>query len=210
MRQAGVCRSSKRLGVEILMPSLSDVDLIFADLQDALTELEAARSSPKQVRRTFSRFVELTQRLTSAMRREAKSKTGTDWQASQFSGWNKITALFKDLRNEEQHERQIYISVHETRYYEIFGTEGGRVAFSGTWQLTDQLSERPPDGLRLFDSDPETGEMTKTELLHCDISYSYLIQPREDKLAARLRTIGSADLHELSRRCMITLHDHVA
>lgn len=190
------------------MPSLCDVDLVFADLQDALTDLEAGRSSPKQVRRAFSRFVELTQRLTSAMRREAKSKAGIDWQASRFGGWNKVTALFKDLRNEEQHERQIYVSVYETRYYEPFGSGNGRIALSGTWQLTDQLSERPPDALRMFDSDPETGETTRNELPHCDISYSYLIQPREDKLAARLRAIGSADLHELSRRCMFTLHEY--
>jgi hypothetical protein len=142
------------------------------------------------------------------MRREAKSKAGADWQASQFCGWTEVTALFKKLRNEEQHEQQIYVSVHETRYYEPFGPGGGRVALSGTWQLTDQLSERPPDSLRMFDSDPETGEMTSNELPQCGISYSYLIQPREDKLAARLRTIGSSDLHELSRRCMVTLHEY--
>lgn len=190
------------------MPQVSDVDLVFADLQDALSELKEAITSPKRIRRCFSRFVDLTQRLTSAMRKESKSRAGVEWQAARFGGWNEVTALFKDLRNEEQHERQIYISVHETRYFELFGPGAGRIATSGTWQLSDQLLEKPPDALKLFDSDPETGQMTNTEIPHCDVTYRYLIQPREAKLAARLQSIGTADLHELSGACMSTLREY--
>ncbi len=190
------------------MPELSDVDLVFADLQDALAELDNAITSPKQVRRCFSRYVELTQRLTSAMRRECKGKTGVDWQAANFKGWTEVTRLFKDLRNEEQHERQIYISVHETRYFELFGPGGGRIATSGTWQLTDQLLEKPPDALKMFDSDPDTGQMTNDEIPHCGVSYRYLLQPREAKLNARLQVIGTADLHALSASCMATLREY--
>jgi hypothetical protein len=43
-----------------------DVVLVYADLRDALADLHDARGSPKRVRRSFSRFVELSQRLTSA------------------------------------------------------------------------------------------------------------------------------------------------
>lgn len=192
------------------MPEVSDVDLVFSDLQDALIELNDAITSPKRVRRCFSRFVDLTQRLTSAMRRESKARAGLEWQASRFSGWNEVTGLFKDLRNEDQHEQQIYISVHETRYFELFGPSGGRIATSGTWQLTDQLLEKPPDALKMFDSDPKTGEMTNTEIPHCDVAYRYLVQPREAKLATRLRAIGTDDLHEMSGACMSTLSEYHA
>lgn len=192
------------------MPEVSDVDLVFSDLQDALIELNDAITSPKRVRRCFSRFVDLTQRLTSAMRRESKARAGLEWQASRFSGWNEVTGLFKDLRNEDQHERQIYISVHETRYFELFGPSGGRIATSGTWQLTDQLLEKPPDALKMFDSDPKTGEMTNTEIPHCDVAYRYLVQPREAKLATRLQAIGTDDLHEMSGACMSTLSEYHA
>lgn len=192
------------------MQEVSDVELVFTDLQDALSELDDAITSPKRVRRCFSRFVDLTQRLTSAMRIESKSRAGVEWQAARFGGWNEVTALFKDLRNEEQHERQIYISVQETRYFELFGPGGGRVAASGTWQLTDQLLEKPPDALKMFDSDPETGERTNTEIPHCAVAYRYLIQPREAKLRARLQAIGTADLHQLSGACMSTLREYHA
>ena len=192
------------------MPEVSDVDLVFADLQNALSELNDAITSPKRVRRCFSRFVELTQRLTSAMRKESKSKAGVEWRAVRFSGWNEVTALFKDLRNEEQHERQIYISVRETRSFELFGPGGGTITTSGVWQLTDQLLEKPPDALKMFDSDPETGEMTSDEISHCGVAYQYLLQPREAKLGACLQTIGTEDLHELSQTCMSALSEYHA
>jgi hypothetical protein len=192
------------------MTSLSDVDLVLADLEDALAALDAAVSSPKLVRQCFSRFVELTQRLTSARRKEASARTGRSWEAKYFDGWNEITSLFKELRNEEQHSRQIYISVHETRYYELFGPGGGRIAYSGTWQLTDQLAANPPDGMKLFDSDPITGARTNIEIPHCAVGYRYLIQARDDKLAARLKAIGKTELHELSGSCMQILRRYHA
>lgn len=174
-------------------------------MQDAFKELSLARSSPKQVRRAFSRSIELTQRLTSVMRRESKAKAGIEWRASEYTGWNDVTALFKDLRNEEQHERQIRVSVHETRYYEPFGSGGGEIAVSGTWELTDQLAEKPPDGLRLVESDPNTGIPTSNQIPHCGISYRYVIQPQDARLVSRLQAIGTADIHELSHRCFTVL-----
>jgi len=182
----------------------SDLDLVLADLRDAFKALDQARPSPKQVRQTFSRFVELTQRLTAVMRRESKKSAGIKWEASKFAGWSEVTTLFKDLRNEEQHERQIRILVHETRYFEPLGPEGERIGVSGTWDLTDQLAENPPDGLRLLEADPVTGAPTDNHIPHCDVLYRYLIKPSDGALALRLGRIGTADVHDLSRR----LPDH--
>ena len=190
------------------MPTYSDVDLVLADLEDSLAVLNAAVGSPKQVRQSFSRFVELSQRLTSSMRKEASARSYGSWEAKNFSGWNEVTALFKELRNEEQHAQQIYISVHETRFFEPYGNGGGRIAISGTWQLTDQLAANPPNGLKLLDSDPVTGEMTNVEIPHCGISYRYLIQPREEKISAKLHAIGETDIHMLSGQCMSTLREY--
>ena len=192
------------------MPTTSDVDLVLADLEDALAALTAAVISPKVVRQSFSRFVELTQRLTSTMRKEASAKSYGAWEAKTFLGWDEVTLLFKGLRNAEQHEQQIHVSVHESRYFEPYGPGGGQIAVAGTWQLTDQLAENPPDALKLFDSDSETGQMTNVEIPHCGIAYRYHIQARDDKLAASLQAVGTSDIHELSNRCMTTLRDYHA
>ena len=77
-------------------------------------------------------------------------------------------------------------------------------------QITDQLLEKPPDALKMFDSDPKTGEMTNTEIPHCDVAYRYLVQPREAKLATRLQAIGTDNLHELSGACMSTFSEYYA
>jgi hypothetical protein len=183
----------------------SDVDIVFADLQDAFKDLGTARPSPKQVRRAFSRFVDLTQRLTSVMRPEAKAKTGLDWVAADFPGWNDVTALFKDLRNEDQHKTQIRVSVRETSYFEPFGAGGGSFAVSGTWVRTDQLAEAPPNGVRMLHSDPDTGRPTNTPIPSSDTAYRYLLESHDPKLVGRLQAIGTADIHELSRKCLTSL-----
>lgn len=192
------------------MPSVSDVELVLADLEDAFKALNSAVSSPKLVRQSFSRFVELTQRLTAVMRKDWSARRGGTWAANTFPGWNATTALFKELRNQEQHEQQIYISVEETRYYELFGPGGGRIAYSGTWKLTDQLAASPPDWMRLYDSDPVTGAKTNVEIPHCAVAYKYLLQPRDHRTAELVRAAGKSGIHELSSTCMTTLREYCA
>ncbi len=190
------------------MPSSPEVDLVFADLQDAYHDLEAAAHSPKQVRRAFSRFVELTQRLTSVMRKEFKGRRGQEWKASEFPDWNEITHLFKELRNEEQHKRPIYISVYETRYYKIFDDDKPHVALSGTWELNDQLMDNPPDGMTFYPADPITGQMSAAERPAVRVEYKFLLQARDEVLRNRLKAIGSANVHELSKHCLGTLNKY--
>jgi hypothetical protein len=43
---------------------------VFADLSDAYAALVASQHSPREVRRAFVRFVDLSQKLTSAMRKD--------------------------------------------------------------------------------------------------------------------------------------------
>lgn len=190
------------------MPRQSDVDLVLADLEDALQALNNAVSSPKLVRQAFSRFIDLSQRLTSVMRKDWSKRQRGPWKASTFEGWNNTSSLFKELRNQEQHELQVYISIHETRCYEPFGPGGGQIAHFGTWKLTDQSAASPPDWMKLYESDPHTGEMLDVEILPYEVTYQYLIQPRDEVIASLLQDIGTSDLHQLSADCMAILRQY--
>lgn len=129
--------------------------VVFADLRDTLVTLNGERESPKNVRRAFSRFVELSQKLTSAMRKDYSCLKSEPWKASAFSGWTPVTELFKYLRNEDQHGDQISISMHERRFYPMptdlplpIKVQPGQLwMFEGTWNLDDQLLDAPPDGI---------------------------------------------------------------
>jgi hypothetical protein len=139
------------------------------------------------------------------MRKEYKSVKSLDWVASDFPGWDETTRLFKDLRNEEQHERQIHISVYETRFYKVFDDDDNLLAFSGTWALSDQLAEGPPDGMTFYPVDPVTREVSPVERFPVRVEYRFLIQPRDDKLRERLEKVGTSNVHDLSQRCLVTL-----
>ena len=45
------------------------------------------------------------------MRKEFKAKTGLDWEAKEFGGWNAISELFKELRNMDEHVEPIILEI---------------------------------------------------------------------------------------------------
>ena len=132
------------------MERTDDVLIVFTDLADAKLALDAARGSPKEVRRCFSRFAELSQRLTAVMRTQFKATTGRQWKASHFTGWTTDTSLLKYIRNQDQHERQMRISVEYLQHFsfsQFFGVAskfGEDFAFSSTSMLEDQLLDSNP------------------------------------------------------------------
>jgi hypothetical protein len=178
--------------------SMNDADLVLADLRDALHALHQARGSPKEVRRAFSRFVDLSQRLTAAMRKDFARLRHEPWQAKSFDGWNKVTEFFKWLRNQDQHETSIRISVHERHFYanplkpdELFKVEG-------TWVLTDQLVDTPSGGVMKFRPiDLATGR-ARPAAEPVLVEYQYLVQPHSESARARLQEIGTTDMHILA------------
>ena len=101
------------------MTRSTETALVFADLKDAFAALGAARGSPKDVHRAFTRFLELSQKLTAAMRKDASWLGKGKWIASSFPGWTPATEFIKYLRNEDQHGDQVFLSVHERRYFQI-------------------------------------------------------------------------------------------
>ena len=195
------------------MPHVSEAALVFADLGDALKALEIARDSPKDVRRAFSRFAELAQKLTSAMRKDFSRLGKGKWIASSFDGWTPVTELMKYLRNEDQHGDQIHISVHERRHFPVptnlppgFHSEPGRTfVFEGTWDLHDQLLDSPPDGIESFKVDPLTGQPTGQEMQLLNLERLYLLQARSEEARAKIVAAGTRDVHVLAEAAFSTL-----
>ncbi|MGH7655743.1 MAG: hypothetical protein ACREN6_13880 [Gemmatimonadaceae bacterium] len=181
--------------------------IVFADLRDALRELEATRGSPKDVRRAFSRFVDLTQRLTASMRTDFSRAGKGKWQASAFPGWNAVTEFFKWMRNQDQHELPIHISVHERRFQEVPGQVGRLFSFEGTWILADQLSDAPPQGITFYPADPVTGKQLSSAP-PVKVEYQFLVQPRSEPARTRLHGIGTTDVHQLSAACFSVLSQY--
>lgn len=59
---------------------MNDVDIVMQDLSDSLDKLVRSKNSPKDTRKAFSDFVNLSQKLTSVMRKNSN----TEWNASEF------------------------------------------------------------------------------------------------------------------------------
>lgn len=195
------------------MAHSTEAALVFADLQDAFVALNAAHDSPKDVRRAFSRFIELSQKLTAAMRRDWSRLGKGMWAASSFPGWTSITGLLKYLRNEDQHGDQVFLSVHERRHFPVptnlppgFHVEPGRTfVFEGTWVLSDQLLDAPPEGITTHEIDPITGQPTGREMELLKIERYYLLQARSEEAKKKIAAAGTIDVHQLAASAYSTL-----
>jgi hypothetical protein len=190
--------------------------LVFADLSDAHSVLVASRKSPREVRRAFVRFVDLSQKLTSAMRKDYSKLELGNWEASRFQGWTPVTELLKHLRNEDQHGNQIYISVHERRHFPVpenlppgFARPPSQsFVFEGTWELTDQLLEDPPDGIQSFEIDPLNGQPTGKPMQLLKLERNYILQARSEKTRKLIAAARLIDVHEIAASAFSTLNEY--
>lgn len=195
-----------------------DASLVFADLGDAHATLVASRKSPREVRRAFVRFVDLSQKLTSAMRKDFSRLNLGSWEASKFQGWTPVTELVKHLRNEDQHGQQIYISVHERRHFPVpenlppglARPASSTFVFEGTWELTDQLLEDPPDGIETFEVDPMTSQPTGRPMPLLKLERFYILQARTDRTRQLIADAGLIDVHAISASAFSTFGDYFA
>lgn len=206
-RVAEACGSFETLGAE-LVPT--DVAVVFADLRDSLESLDQARGSPRDVRRALSRYVELSQRLTSAMRKGYGGRGTGKWEASRFSGWTSRTELLKYLRNQDQHDHQVYVTVCETMHYtlpadvEVRGIPRSFVV-RGTWNITDHLMTAPPEGLEVCLSDTPGPGSPKDVLAPEKVERQYILLPRNDEQKQKFEAAGASDVHELAHDTFSTL-----
>jgi hypothetical protein len=196
------------------MKKLSDVDIVFGDLADSLYRLKNQSDSPKEIRRAFTDFVNLSQKLTACMRKEYNG----EWNANEFNGWTQITELFKKLRNYEQHEELIRAEIEEVSNV-TFPAKDGWPSFglgmSHTIKDVDQLSNSLPEsGLKIIEADPETGIINNNEV-ECSISSKYIYKlsisqktKNGKPINKLLNQIKSLDIHYLTDRCFIVLQDY--
>lgn len=189
------------------MSTEDDTALTFSDLLDSLDELEKARGSPKRVRRAFTRFVDLSQRLTASMRTDYSRVASRPWEASAFPGWTEDTSFLKWLRNEDQHARPIYVQVLERQHFKVFDSTNSLV-LEVTWDLQDQMSDDVPRGLQLLASERGSQGSKDFALPIERVEYQYLLKSRSDVAKARMDTLISADLHELALRSMNVLREY--
>lgn len=193
------------------MATHSDASVVFLDLRDALVSLDQARGSPREVRRAFSRYIELSQRLTSAMRKDFSRLLGKKWDASLFSGWSPRTELLKYLRNQDQHDMQVFITVREIRHYilppdvEVPGFPNRNFVVTGTWNLTDHMLTAPPEGLEVCLSDSPTPGSAKEVLEPQSIERQYVLLPRDEKDKQKFEAAGASDVHVLAHETFETL-----
>lgn len=198
------------------MSNLLDASLVFADLSDALAKLRACRKSPREVRREFLHFVNLSQKLTAAMRKDFSRLNLGSWEGSRFQGWTPVTELLKHLRNEDQHGRQIYISVHERRHFPVpenlppgfTRPAANTFVFEGTWELTDQLLDGPPDGIEAFEVNPLMGQPTGRPMSLLKLERVYILQARTDETRKFIAAAGLIDVHEIAVSAFATLNNY--
>lgn len=191
------------------MAESSIVDVVFQDLSDAFAEVSSGSTSPKAVRRSFGSFIDLSQKLTSNMRKEYSAITGQSWVAARFDGWNDVTELFKQLRNDDQHDHPLSLLVHETQYFRTY--EGApELAFSGTWSfsLEEQLLDNPRDDLRLELADPETGQPSGHLVAPVRKEYEFHLSPTSKKAKNLLAKIGDPNVQTLSESCFNVLTNY--
>ena len=179
----------------------SDVDLVYLDLCDVVSSLDAVRSSPKEVRRHLSRYVELSQRLTSAMRKDFSRRGRGKWHASSFPEWTPSTELLKYLRNQDQHGEQVFITVHDRHYYdipddvEIAGIPGRNMIVDSRWQMTDQTLDRPPEGLEVRLRYPGSPLQSGEVLLPTRTESSFVLYPRTREDERQINAAGVTDIY---------------
>lgn len=181
----------------------SDVETAFRDLTAAWEDLSAASDSPVQVRRTFVRFVGITQQITGLMRVEFQRVTGESWHAREFTGWTPVTDLFKLLRNTDEHEALVQILIHEA--VTARSDLGALVTLQGTWELHDQVADKPPEGLTLVREDPATGGPSNDELPVVRRTYRFLLHGRTEEIQQALVKAGTEDVHLLAQSCYSTM-----
>jgi hypothetical protein len=137
------------------------------------------------------------------MRKEYKAKIGQSWDAGGFDGWNDVTELFKELRNEDQHVRPVSIVLHERLRIRVWD-DTPDIVIEGPWEysLEDQLAEEARNDLDIID--PTTAERilpTKREI-------EFHLVPPSPKAKSLLDRINDPNVQTLTEECFNVLTDY--
>lgn len=189
------------------MNSSINTDTVFGDLKHYLEKLNDSQDSPAETRRCFTGFVNCSQKLTANMRREYSSIKKEKWNASEFKGWNKETALIKELRNEDEHKHPILIVVHQTNYINI-PEQNTQLVVAGTWSLGDQHQGELENELKCLKPDPITGKPTNIEIKPEKIDYEYHLHTEDKKIQAMIEELGVYNIKDICNTCFTALEEY--
>lgn len=190
-----------------------DSSIVRADLTRTLQELKSERHVPETARRRLAEFTALTQKLTDAIRHEYLQRTSTKWSAATFDGWDEVTALFKALRNADQHGSTVKLEVHEKRRILARQLVPGApdnlyLTFEGEQALPSQLHEFVPDTMTLHrDADGQPGEAIPWS--HHETTF--FLASDSARVRAALSRVATRDIYELAEHCLNVLtryHDY--
>jgi len=143
------------------------------------------------------------------MRKEYSEKKGKKWVAYDFDGWNDYTELFKQIRNDDQHDRPVSILVNETQYFRLF-ENASLMAVSGTWSfsLDQQIAAAPFDNLILEAADSETGRPSGIRISPVRKEYEFHLSPSSRKAQTLLEKTGDSNVRTLSEKCFEALSEY--
>lgn len=194
-----------------------DSEIVFRDLTKANKKLRHKITNPDAIRRWFTEFVNQSQKLTLTMRKEYSALTKLKWEAIYFTGWTPITEFFKELRNADQHELPIRISLIQTQEYpcvEIGVDESGKeIEIPGIFSV--QAGTTPEAGFEKKLPNPITVNLIEQHNIDMGpippptkISFEFHVEGQTPKTQEMLKGIGNSNLHELTAQCYKTLSDY--
>ena len=178
------------------------------DLLEAAARLEKETSSPAEVRRLFQQFVVLTQKLTSAMRKDFTRIAGRHFQASTFTGWTAVTEFFKLLRNTDLHDLPITIEMQHEKYiplpHNLPGIPPLRLVLGYNQELPTQLTTNVPQTASIEREEPNG---SRINVPFSDSHHVFIIQSRTPQVAKKLAALPTANVHMLTAECVKTLEN---
>lgn len=186
-------------------------ELVYSDLEDEFEKLSQNNESPVHVRKTFSNFIELTQKLTETMRKEFKDLTGNNWTCKEFVLWNNHTELFKKLRNYNYHEYPTLVNVKHIESIPInIDGKNCLMELVVDWKVEDHTADEIPTIMQLEEILLMNGLETVNiaEYNNRTIRFEYSIDTCSDEIEKILGSLSERDIHKLSRECMNILREY--
>jgi hypothetical protein len=193
-----------------------DTEIVFRDLTRANKKLRHQRKNPDAVRRRFTEFVALSQKLTATTSKEFKSLTGHKWEAEEFAGWNNVTKLFRELRNTDVHELPIRIIITQVQEFDGYwvkeDSSGNKTVIPDTYEVRMVFNPEAglkkglpnPFGVAPIDQSGAAAEMMPPD----DIHFEFDVEGRTPKVEALIEKAGTRNVHSLAASCYAVLSEY--
>ena len=198
----------------MVAPELLASEIGFRDVEECFAKLQAEMTSPAAVRRLFVEFLRQVRRACWLLGKEHKSLTGKKWRSDDFWERNAVTALCRELRDMDQHELPLTLTMTDVRSYllrDVMGEAappGRRIAVRAEHVQLDPFDDEVPRGVEMFPADPVTGKIRLDQQLASRRRVQFTVAARTPKVQAALAKAGIEDVHMLAELCLSTLRHY--